>query len=319
MSTTKKMTRIANPIYDVVFRYMMEDNKVAKLVLSAIIDKEISELVFSPTEYSKKIKDKGITIIRMDFSARIKEENDEERLIIIEVQKAKFHYQIMRFRRYLGKQYMNPENVDSNDEALPIFPIYILGESFTKQKVPVIKVRRDYVDASTNEVIDTKHPFVEALTHDATLIQIPYLKDKRRTVLEQFLSIFDQNNKIGMKGHTLNINEANYPQKYHPVIRRLKKAIASPNIEDDMVMEDEIFEQLNELDAKIETAENKAKQAENKAKQAENKVKEAQKKADAAEKQQHQLIKNLSASGMEISAIAQISGISEAVIREILQ
>ena len=28
---------IANPIYDVVFKYMLEDNKTAKLFLSAII------------------------------------------------------------------------------------------------------------------------------------------------------------------------------------------------------------------------------------------------------------------------------------------
>jgi hypothetical protein len=38
--------RIANPIYDVVFRFMMEDNKVAKAFLSAIIGEEVLELNF---------------------------------------------------------------------------------------------------------------------------------------------------------------------------------------------------------------------------------------------------------------------------------
>ena len=28
---------IANPIYDVVFKYLMEDSKIAKLVISSII------------------------------------------------------------------------------------------------------------------------------------------------------------------------------------------------------------------------------------------------------------------------------------------
>ena len=34
------MTIIANPIYDVVFKYMMEDERVAKLLLSALLQKE---------------------------------------------------------------------------------------------------------------------------------------------------------------------------------------------------------------------------------------------------------------------------------------
>jgi len=28
--------QIANPIYDVVFKYLMEDNKIAKLIISTI-------------------------------------------------------------------------------------------------------------------------------------------------------------------------------------------------------------------------------------------------------------------------------------------
>jgi hypothetical protein len=35
---------IANPIYDVVFKYLMEDNKIAKLIISKIINDEIIEL-----------------------------------------------------------------------------------------------------------------------------------------------------------------------------------------------------------------------------------------------------------------------------------
>ena len=35
---------VANPIYDVAFKYLLEDSKVAKLLLSAIIGEEILEL-----------------------------------------------------------------------------------------------------------------------------------------------------------------------------------------------------------------------------------------------------------------------------------
>ena len=33
--------RIANPIYDVVFKYLLDDEKVARLLLSALLGKEV--------------------------------------------------------------------------------------------------------------------------------------------------------------------------------------------------------------------------------------------------------------------------------------
>jgi len=38
--------RIANPIYDVVFKYLMEDTKIAKNLLSKIIGEEITKEEF---------------------------------------------------------------------------------------------------------------------------------------------------------------------------------------------------------------------------------------------------------------------------------
>jgi hypothetical protein len=35
---------IANPTYDVVFKYLLEDKKVAKLLLSAILEKEVIDI-----------------------------------------------------------------------------------------------------------------------------------------------------------------------------------------------------------------------------------------------------------------------------------
>ena len=39
---------IANPIYDVVFKFLMEDNKIAKLLISKIINEEVIELIPKP-------------------------------------------------------------------------------------------------------------------------------------------------------------------------------------------------------------------------------------------------------------------------------
>ena len=102
--------QIANPIYDVVFKYMMDDEKVARLLLSAIIGREVVSLEFRPTEHHFPVGEL-LTVLRMDFSARILDENGRQELIILELQKAKLATDIMRFRRYLGGQYASKENV----------------------------------------------------------------------------------------------------------------------------------------------------------------------------------------------------------------
>ena len=46
------MAIIANPIYDSVFKYLMEDNRVAKILLSALLQKEVTEVQMRQTEYT---------------------------------------------------------------------------------------------------------------------------------------------------------------------------------------------------------------------------------------------------------------------------
>lgn len=323
-------TLIANPLYDVVFRYMMEDNKVAKLFLSAIIDEEIVELEFRPTEYSQRFEEHSITVTRMDFSAKILQEDGSHRLILIELQKSKYFFQIMRFRSYLGKQYQNPDNFYTLEErekkfGLPIYPIYILGEAFTAEKIPVIRVKRNYIDAATNEKILEKHPFIEALTHDATVIQVSHLKESRRTVLEQFLEIFDQTKKAEGTNHFLQIDEDNYPKKYHEVIRRLRKAMATPQIEGQMELEDDVIEAFHDYEKKMLEKNEELKQAEaerEKEKKARLIAEHAQHEAEVAKKKaEHaniKTIKNLSKSGFSIEKINEITGIDIDFIKRVL-
>ncbi|MEM6698961.1 MAG: hypothetical protein AAF599_11225, partial [Bacteroidota bacterium] len=321
------------PIYDVVFRYMMEDNKVAKLFLSVLVGEPIEELVFNPTTHSRKIGDgASITVIRMDFSAKIKQSDGTEKVIIIELQKAKFYHQTMRFRRYLGKQYQNPENVkkveeeEPKEEALPILPIYLLGESFTEQRIPVIKMQREYIDLATNAPIEEQHPFIEALTHDALVVQIPYLKGSRRNVLEKFLSIFDQSQQIDAKGHVLALKEEDYPKKYRSVIRRLNKALQTADIEEDMILEDEVIDEFNKKDQLIDAARKQAalarqreKQAKEIAEQAKQNEEQAKQREEQERQSKHLLIKALHEAGKSIQEIALLVQMTEEEIHSIVE
>jgi hypothetical protein len=245
------MVQIANPIYDVVFKYMMNDEKVAKLLLSAIIGREVVSLEFRPTEHHFPVGEL-LAVMRMDFSARILDENGQQELVILELQKAKLATDIMRFRRYLGEQYGNKENVVREPKpeypfrkALPIISIYFLGHTLEHTKAPVIRVNRVYTDAATGEQILEKEEFIESLTHDSIIIQIPYLKDRRRTELEQLLTLFDQSNATQDR-HLLNVNEDDLPERYRPMIRRLQKAIADDAVRQTMEAEDDLIEEFKD-------------------------------------------------------------------------
>jgi len=48
---------VANPIYDVVFKYLMEDERIARTILSALLKKEVVEVHMRRNEYSNKSRD----------------------------------------------------------------------------------------------------------------------------------------------------------------------------------------------------------------------------------------------------------------------
>ena len=261
---------IANPIYDVVFKYLMEDNKVAKILLCALTDLEILTVAFLPQELSanlpesKKDKSKitqsfGLSIYRLDFSARIKEKSGEEKVIIIEVQKSKFTQEQMRFRKYLGKQYMNENffswvtSVDGKEfkAGMPILPIYFLGEPIEGfGDSPVIKINRNIKDRYTNEVIEERNIFIDALFHEGIIVNINALKGKRRDELEILLSIFDQSNRKE-NHHIMNVKEIDFPEKFRPIIRRLQAAAQEKEVRDVMAIEDDFLAELNDYEHRI--------------------------------------------------------------------
>ena len=104
------MTIIANPIYDAVFKFLMEDKKVAKILLSALLKKEIIDLEMRRHEYTS-MEQTRISLFRIDFSAKIREDDGSEHLVLIELQKTWLITETLRFRQYLGTQYLDKENI----------------------------------------------------------------------------------------------------------------------------------------------------------------------------------------------------------------
>jgi len=181
---------IANPIYDVTFKRILENDHAAKFLIGTILDCEVISLVPNIQERTyEKSEKRDIALFRMDYSATIKTKADGEQRVIIEVQKSLHPGDIERFRGYLGAEYMH-----SN---LPIISIYILGFNLSTES-PAFTARPDYRDLQTHEKLEIKDAFVRQVTHDAYFIQTLRIKPSYNTRLEKLLSVFEQANFIGM-------------------------------------------------------------------------------------------------------------------------
>jgi hypothetical protein len=261
---------IANPIYDAVFKFMMEDKKVAALFIGAVTDYDVQDVELRPTEVVTDAEGmRQWTVYRLDLAVRVRTD-DGSRLVLVEIQKAKFHTDIERFRRYLGNQYASAQNYETivgpdgieRKVALPIFTIYILGHRLARNRdVPVITVNRSYTDRATGQNLTERDEFIESLTHDSAIIQVPALKERRRDRLEQFLAVFDQAQINPDDHHLLRVNDADYPEECRIVLRRLHQAISEEQVRQKMIVEDEIVSEFEERDRREQRLAELAEQA----------------------------------------------------------
>ena len=208
------MLIVANPIYDSVFKALMEDVEIARGILSALIGMEILDLRFIPQEHVRKDRESGdLVAMRMDFCAVVESDEGENFQVIIELQKAKISSTPLRFRHYLANRYTTLEEINVAGEnrlaALPIISIYMLGYILDENLPMATKVERRYRNAATGDVVKNvaANEFIEQLTHDAFFIQIPKIKGRMGTDMERVLCVFDQHRKLKDDTHRLEFDE----------------------------------------------------------------------------------------------------------------
>ena len=318
------MIQIANPIYDSVFKYLMEDERIAKTLLSALLKKEVVAVEMRRNEYTNGVRD-NISMFRIDFGAHVKEPDGTIRLVLIELQKTWLETETLRFRQYLGAQYSNPENVPSENNkdgyAIPMVAIYLLGHRVGDINVPVLYVKHKAYDYDGNVVTDgIPDPFVESLIHDSIIVQIPLLHGQVNNRLEKVLSVFDQSQKNGSDRHVLNVNDTPFDDDddMQYLLRRLLMAAANAQLRQDMNVEDEYFKALEDRDTALMMKDKKlAEQAEqleqNKAELEQNKAELEQNKA-----QLRTMALLLSNSGMSVEEIANSVGMPQDQVKLLL-
>lgn len=199
---------IANPIYDVVFKRLMENERVAKFFIGTMLDETIESVEVKPQEFTYSDELAGLSVYRLDFIATIKPTTGEHKKVLIEIQKAKNQIDLMRFRNYLAEQYKKEDIVNDEKTILPITTIYILGFKLPEIETACIKVERQYKDMINKSTLETKSDFVESLTHDSYVVQVHRITGRYQTRLDKLLSVFEQANFIDQNKITKEFDHA---------------------------------------------------------------------------------------------------------------
>ena len=302
------MVSIANPIYDSVFKYLMEDERIAKTLISALLKKEVVEVDMRRNEYTNGTRD-NISMFRIDFGARIKEEDGSTKLVLIELQKTWLETETLRFRQYLGAQYANPENIlkdcENDGYGIPMIAVYLLGHKVGDIEEPVLYVRHKALDYDGNHVTKgIPDPFVDSLTHDSIIVQIPRLRGHVNNRLDKVLSVFDQSLKEKGNHQVLSVDEDKFNgdlEMMH-ILHRLITAASDSKLRQDMNVEDEFFSAIENRDtALMQKDKTIAEQGETIAEQGE---------TIAEQKEQiRSMVKAMSGNGMSIEMISNITKI----------
>ncbi len=307
---------IANPIYDSVFKYLLDDNEAAKILISNILDIHINSLHLEPTETSVPVGSHDFSVFRIDFKATISLADNEQQVVLIELQKVKLESDIIRFRKYLGFQYMDSKISYPNDptKGIPLYTIYFLGHTLKYAlHSPIINVTRDCIDIYTKEKLPHKEEFIECLTHSSTIIQIPLFKTYRRNKLEKLMSIFEASTR-----HEINVVEEN-DQEYQLITRRLVAANSDTKVRQQMDVEDEIILELANKDLALAESQKREEVANNQ-KEEERKLKEeANSLVASLQAKQRNTILRLRSKGFSEAEIAEDLGISLEEIEVILK
>jgi hypothetical protein len=239
--------KIANPIYDAAFKYLMEDTEIAKALIGKIIKEEIVELTLKPREVQHQSDKYIVVILRVDFKAVIKTKEGTYKNVLIEIQKGKKNEDILRFRKYLAANYKK-EDVIKNDKGeeekrvLPIITIYFLGFPLKNIKTPVVRTKRNYEDLVTDLSFEKKEDFIEQLTHDTFVIQIPRLEQEERAEIEGVLKVFNQDYKLSDDKRLVELSDddLNKYQLLKKIAQRLKRAASDEDVLAKMDLEDEV-------------------------------------------------------------------------------
>ncbi len=327
---------VANPIYDVVFTYLMQNQRVARLLIGRITGLAVQSLTVSPKGTALRRTpedpehDLPLTLLRMTFAARVQTRDGSEQQVLIEILKANAQTVIERFRGYLAQRIASGDTIltlpSGRAEAAPIVTIYFLGyapDGLSDEAV--IDVCPRVTERRTGRELAASHPLVEGIHHRSHIIQIPRLASRRRDDLERVLAIFDQGLVKGNgrgDAHVLTIEEGEYPAECAFVLRQLREAMAEEDVRRDMEGEDLLFRDSMLLARQVEHRDRLIAQERQQAQQERERAEQARQPAEQAEHERRLLlalaVSRLHGLGQDAEAIAAALAVDADEVRRVL-
>ena len=307
---------VANPLYDAVFKYLMEDDRIAKTILSALLKKKVVDVKIRRNEYANLTRRESISMFRIDFAATVLDEDNQPHLMLIELQKTWLPTETLRFRRYLALQYNNEENMRKEEHgkyAIPMVAIYLLGHSVGEIEEPVIYVNHHAYNYDGKKVeAGIPDPFVESLQHDSIIVQIPLLHGRVNNRLEKVLCLFDQTNVADNK-KVIKVDDKQFEgdNDMEYIVRRLQSAAADPDMRYQMNAEDEFFKELEARDSLIMEKDGQLKEKDGQLKEKDGQLKEK-------DEMLRKMIKGMQENGMSLDEIAKMLNKTVDEVKQIL-
>jgi len=275
---------IPNPIYDVVFKYLMEDPKSALIVISTLINEKIKNIQLEPITHTEKkhksaileIQDPkthdDISLFHLDFTATVELPDGSDELIMIELQKASEPEDIFRFKRYISKNFQKKQEKEITDletqsiktvsRPIRLIPIFILNFRIENEiNDLLIKTNRIKEGVFKHKQLQKHNEFIDNLSYDIWIVQLPnlhnikeeeYKSNEYKNKLYTLLKLFDQKSKVKDNEHRLRLIRKFFPGFLDHVLKRLQAAdINNPDLEEKMLAEDEYLQALIDRDNKI--------------------------------------------------------------------
>ena len=148
--------RIANPLFDAVVKFLLEDYKIAIGFVSRLLGVEVIAVEIKAQETIFQTS-KGLKVMRLDFNILVETKAGKFRKLLLEVQKGKSGFSIRRFRSYIGMHYTHPDLVPTRKKTLkegdlPITIVYILGFQIEPIKAAIVYTNRNYEDMIESKI-----------------------------------------------------------------------------------------------------------------------------------------------------------------------
>ena len=138
--------------------------------------------------------------------------------------------------------------------AVPMVAVYLLGHRVGDIDKAVVYVNHKALDYDGKEVENgMDDPFINSLTHDSILVQIPLLHGKINNRLDKVLSVFDQSQRDKKNQQMLCLEGDKYKDDSDMmyIVHRLGLATMSANIRQEMNDEDEYYSAIEARDTQV--------------------------------------------------------------------